>query len=264
MMPILLRNLIGTWLICGFWDWILYYSPLAASFKPYKIIEDYPTFRQMKHDAFWTTSATCTATMIEVILCHFWAVGALNYDSSLMASPVKSLIWALFLTHIREPHFYSVHRFMHPWRVEGIPDVGKFFYKHFHSLHHKSYNTTAFSGTSMHPVESTCYYSAALLAIPFGCNPVIPVALLIDCGIAAWLGHSGFVFPGTGDFYHNIHHTNFDANYGTPNVPLDWLFGTFAKNEDSVADVWEKSSQVTGKAGNETAVHAADDKSKSD
>jgi sterol desaturase/sphingolipid hydroxylase (fatty acid hydroxylase superfamily) len=32
-----------------------------------------------------------------------------------------------------------------------------------HSLHHKSYNPTAFSGTNMHPVESTLYYSAALI-----------------------------------------------------------------------------------------------------
>jgi len=195
----------------------------------------------MRHDAFWTSSATCTATMIEVILCHYWAIGGLSFDYNLMDSPIKSLIWAFFLTHIREPHFYSVHRLMHPWRVEGLPDVGKFLYKHFHSLHHKSYNTTAFSGTSMHPVESTLYYTAALLAIPFGCNPVIPVALLIDCGIAAWLGHSGFVFPGTGDYYHSIHHTNFDANYGTSNVPLDYWFGTFAKNEDAVADIWIKS-----------------------
>lgn len=45
MWPILLRNLMGTWLICGFWDWILYFSPLAQTFKPYKIIEDYPTLK---------------------------------------------------------------------------------------------------------------------------------------------------------------------------------------------------------------------------
>ena len=42
----------------------------------------------------------------------------------------------------------------------------------------------------------------------------VPLALIIDCGFAAWLGHGGFIFPGTGDYYHNIHHTHFDCNYG--------------------------------------------------
>jgi hypothetical protein len=46
---------------------------------------------------------------------------------------------------------------MHPWFKKGekrmVPDVGRFMYKHVHSLHHKSYNPTAFSGTSMHPIE---------------------------------------------------------------------------------------------------------------
>jgi len=43
MWPILLRNLVGTWLICGGWDYILYYSPLAPAFKPYKLVDEYPT-----------------------------------------------------------------------------------------------------------------------------------------------------------------------------------------------------------------------------
>ena len=37
MLPILVRNLIATWVICGGWDYILYYSRLAPYFKPYKL-----------------------------------------------------------------------------------------------------------------------------------------------------------------------------------------------------------------------------------
>ena len=40
-------------------------------------------------------------------------------------------------------------------QIDGVPDVGKFLYRKVHSLHHKSYNPTAFSGTSMHVVEAT-------------------------------------------------------------------------------------------------------------
>ena len=73
---------------------------------------------------------------------------------------------------------------------------GRFLYKHIHKLHHKSYNTTAFSGTSFHPIENTIFLSAGFLAVPFGVHPVVFVALMVDCGFAAWLGHGGFVFPG--------------------------------------------------------------------
>lgn len=135
-------------------------------------------------------------------------------------------------------------------------------YRHVHSLHHRSYNTTAFSGTSMHPVESTMYYAACMTPWLFACHPVIVLATLIDCGIGAWLGHGGFVFPGTGDIYHCIHHVVFDCNYGTANVPIDWFFGTFAATYDDVKLVWSHQKQKCGKEANETKTHASGSKSK--
>merc|ERR1712156_665669 len=141
-----------------------------------------------------------------------------------------------------------------PWRLNWLPgpDPGRFLYKHIHKLHHKSYNTTAFSGTSFHPIENTIFLSAGFLAVPFRVHPVIFVALMVDCGFAAWLGHGGFVFPGTGDYYHNIHHTHFDCNYGTQNIGLDWLFGTFAARESDVKGLWKGKS--IGLEDNDTPV----------
>merc|ERR1712050_473430 len=70
-----------------------------------------------------------------------------------------------FVTYWREIHFYFVHRGMHPWfaRDRGLldGDVGAFLYRHFHSLHHKSYNPGPWSGLCMHPVEHVIYYSCA-------------------------------------------------------------------------------------------------------
>ena len=78
-------------------------------------------------------------------------------------------------------------------QVQGVPDVGKFLYRHVHSLHHKSYNPTAFSGTSMHVVEATLYYSAGIVPVLMGgLHPVVPLAWIIDCAVGAWLGHDGF------------------------------------------------------------------------
>merc|ERR1712087_1045074 len=135
-------------------------------------------------------------------MCFWMATGVLKYETDISAKPAKYIFWGLFLVHIRLVHFYCIHRVMHPWRIEGVKDFGKLLYKHVHSLHHKSYNCTSFSGTSMHPVESTAYYSALALAWPFSCNPIVPLAILIDCAVGAWLGHTGFAFPGTGDIFH--------------------------------------------------------------
>lgn len=78
------------------------------------------------------------------------------------------------------------------FQIAGFPDVGKFVYRHVHSLHHKSYNPTAWSGTSMHPVESTLYYSVAVLPALFGFHPVLALGCIADCAFGAWLGHDGF------------------------------------------------------------------------
>ena len=111
-----------------------------------------------------------------------------------------------------------------------IPDVGRFLYKHVHSLHHKSYNPTAFSGTSMHPVESALYFSAALIPVALGAavHPAVVLGCIVDCAVGAWLGHDGFPWPaGSGDYFHQLHHQYFECNYGAMHVPIDKWMGTF-------------------------------------
>ena len=51
MSHILLRNVVATLLICGGWDWFLYFSPLAAKLHKYKINPVYPSMKQIRHDA---------------------------------------------------------------------------------------------------------------------------------------------------------------------------------------------------------------------
>merc|ERR1719429_534175 len=71
-MPLIVaRNLIATWVICGFWDWFLYFSPLQAKLAKYKMNPQYPSFNQIKHDAMVTTSASCCGAAVEILLCIF-------------------------------------------------------------------------------------------------------------------------------------------------------------------------------------------------
>ena len=60
---------------------------------------------------------------------------------------------------------------------------------------------------------------------------MVPLAWIVDCGVGAWLGHDGFQWPGSGDYFHHLHHKHFDCNYGASHVPMDQLFGTFAGGE---------------------------------
>lgn len=45
--------------------------------------------------------------------------------------------------------------------------------------------------------------------------------------LAAILGHDGHYLPGAGNYNHYLHHAHGDCNYGTINVPLDWVFGNY-------------------------------------
>jgi len=247
------RNLLATWVICGFWDWFLYFSPLQEKLQKYKMNPNYPSFAQFKHDALFTTLASCSAAVIEILLCHAWATGRLTLTTSLSDAPVLNFCAALTLTHYRIPHFHLMHRAMHPWKTTKIPDIGKFLYRQVHSLHHKSYNPTAFSGTNMHPIEGTLYYTAALIPVAFGLHPVHALAVIIDCAMGAWLGHDGFQWPGSGDYFHILHHKHFDCNYGAMHVPLDYFFGTYAGCKEDVKLIW--NGKPAGEEANDTPVH---------
>eukprot|EP01083_Nonionella_stella_P120667 361757_1 len=242
--PMIYRNLIGTAVIAGVWDGILYFSPLKRKLHKYKITKEYPSNKQILHDAFWSFFASFLAAIIEALMCYGWSNGYFTYTSkSLMDNPIYNLVWAMLIVHLRQPHFYFIHRMIHPWKFKYIPDVGKWLYKWVHSLHHKSYNPTAFSGTSMHPVESTLYYSAALFFIPFQVHPTIAIGCIVDCALAAWLGHGGFEWPGTGDFYHTLHHRHFDCNYGAQQVPLDKWFGSYIGCKEDLKKIWGKRAK---------------------
>lgn len=242
MLPIIFRNVLACWLIAGSWDWFLYFSPMKNKLKKYKINPTYPKMEQFLHDSFWSTMASVCAALVEIPVCHLWATGKITYIDP-FSSPLAALytlIWIVTCTHWRIPHFYCIHRAMHPWHTENIPDVGKFLYKHVHKLHHKSYNPCAFSGTSMHPVEATAYYTAPLIALLGGMHPIVFVQCMVDCGVGAWLGHDGFQWPGAGDYFHQLHHMHFNCNYGAMHVPIDKWLGTFAGSKDDLKKIWGK------------------------
>ena len=49
-----------------------------------------------------------------------------------------------------------------------------------------------------------------------------------------------FQWPGSGDYFHMLHHKHFDCNYGAMHVPLDYLFGTYAGSKQEVRPGWRE------------------------
>merc|ERR1711874_638210 len=92
-----------------------------------------------------------------------------------------------------------------------------------------------------------------------GCVCVF-VCVFVCVGVvpAAWLGHDGFMWPGSGDYFHMLHHKHFDCNYGAMHVPLDYLFGTYAGSKQEVSQIW--GSKPSGEEANDTPVHQASNK----
>ena len=73
---------------------------------------------QLRHDALHSTIASVCGTAIEVWLCHGWSNGyfVIRHES-MSESPLLYAAMAILVTHLRIPHFYFLHRAMHPWRV---------------------------------------------------------------------------------------------------------------------------------------------------
>ena len=84
----------------------------------------YPSMQQIRHDALHSTIASVCGTGIEVLLCHGWANGYFHIRHKTMSeSPFLYAAMSLLVTHLRIPHFYAIHRVMHPWRVSHSDDL---------------------------------------------------------------------------------------------------------------------------------------------
>ena len=62
----------------------------------------------------------------------------------------------------------------------------------------------------MHPIESSLYYSAALIPVLCGAHPIVFLLFKFDLTMAALVGHDGYAWPGAGSQPHWLHHNNFE------------------------------------------------------
>lgn len=241
ILPIVLRD-VAICLFVGTVDSFLLLSDLspfkrAMASRKYNPAYPHLTKRNgtssLLREAFWCCVSACVAALLEVAVVHAYASGrfAARAGGDTWWADARTVFFMLTWFYSQNVQFYTMHRLLHKWGTTSVPDVGAWLYKHVHSLHHESKNPTAFSGISMHPVESALYFSYALLPCIFGAHIVAFLYIKTNLIAAAMLGHSAFADPGTGSMPHYLHHSLVSVNYAESHVPLDWWLGTWAATE---------------------------------
>ena len=234
---VILRDLFITIFFYGGWEFILYskYSIFRKKLASRKYNPEYPDKEQTYRDIKWSLLSTVISSFVEIIIIYFYKINIrFIFYSNFWQYPISSILWLLFIPYWRMFHFYWIHRMSHPWKPSGsfkwIPDIGQFLYKNFHSLHHKSYNTSPWNGLCMHPIDLLLYLSGILVPLSFGISQHVIHILFskYHATISVVSGHDGYDLPASGNLFHYLHHAHFECNYGTPVLPFDYWFGTFS------------------------------------
>jgi len=231
ILKVIIFNLVVEFTTFGFWHWftyVKYYSSLSK--LKFNAENPYDKGSNLSREIFFTTLGILQSSAFHCFMMYLWANDLIPYQKTFWDYPIYNIASLLLGTYWREFHFYWCHRMIHPWwkREYGLAqgDIGAFLYRHFHSLHHKSYNPGPFSGLSMHPVEHFIYYTCTLLPLLFSFHPLHFLYVKFHADIAPIGGHDGIASPGGDSDFHWLHHAKFECNYGAPLVDFDFLFGT--------------------------------------
>lgn len=229
----------GNWLlwfvVYGTAHLLLYITPGPHVFRPFKLNKKYPPNALVAKEIMRSTRGVAIGAVLETLGELLFASGHLPLCTPLPwlddISPASRPSWEILrslllagvvLMVIGETHFYWNHRLLHT----------SWLYKNVHKIHHESFNVDPFSGLSMHPIESTIYFTATTviaLFCPLWVSRLMSKSLLLT----PLQGHSGHSLDGNraldaiskAGVDHYIHHTKFNYNYGA-NPFWDNLLGT--------------------------------------
>jgi sterol desaturase/sphingolipid hydroxylase (fatty acid hydroxylase superfamily) len=198
--------------------------------RRYKIQQDEPSARMVRHEILWSASNTVCTGLFSVLLAWMVATGR-----TAMYADVDEYGWAWFFLSIPlgtlgfDTWFYWQHRALHtPW-----------LFRHVHSIHHRPTNPTAFAGFAHHPGETFAedlYFLLFVVVVPV--HPLAMGLVGLHAFTLAILGHMGFEFFPRGftrypllglhntATHHNMHHSHVGGNYSLYFNVWDRLMGT--------------------------------------
>jgi sterol desaturase/sphingolipid hydroxylase (fatty acid hydroxylase superfamily) len=228
------RNAVILFLYAGALHLRLYIRKVQGTSWKYTdkwLAKDEPRFlfrNQTADNVFWSFVSGATIwTAWEVLTLWAFSNKVIPFGFDFRDHIVWGIAFFPIIIFFRSFHFYFVHRLIH-WKP---------LYKASHYLHHKNINIGPWSGLSMHPIEHLLYFTGVLLHWIVPSSPVHAIFHLMQAGISPAIGHTGFhrfvSSPegtrglNTDQYFHYLHHHYFTVNFGTQEVPMDWILKTY-------------------------------------
>jgi len=204
---------------CGFWHLSLYWWNWGK--RPFNSIRKW-RWGKLLHNMWYSFLGILQWTMWESVFIFCYSTNRLPYmkDEDIFSTK-KNALWfcfgCLLVPLYRSIHFYLAHRLIH---------IGPL-YRFIHALHHRNTDIEPFAGLSMHPIEHLFYYSCLCLSLYIWGSPFLFMWNGVHLSISPSASHSGYEDHFQSDQFHYLHHRFFECNYGTGDIPFDYIFGTF-------------------------------------
>lgn len=206
--------------------------------KGSKISPEFPNAKQIKKEIGWSMGTTGFFAVIGAFF--IWCY---EHGHTRIYMDIGDYGWTwyfvslLLLLFLHDTYFYWAHRLMHH----------RWFFRHFHKVHHESRVPTPFASFSFHPLESfleAIIVPALALVIPVHWTAYLIFLLIMT--ISGVVNHLGYeIFPrGTNRHFigkwlinpthHELHHLRVNGNYGLYFTWWDHWFRTQMPEYDSL------------------------------
>lgn len=204
--------------VAGLFYWLLWGRP-AEKVRAQRLAERRPERKVVLHEVKMSLVSSAIYAVPGALVLEAFKRGGTAIYTDIQGPvgwayvPVSILIYLL----IHDAYFYWTHRLMHLPR----------FFRATHLTHHRSRQPTPWAAFSFHPWEaamSAWILPAAAFFIPIHAGAVL--FLLVFMTLCSVINHAGWeIFPQSlmrGPLgrhfitasHHNVHHTNYEANFG--------------------------------------------------
>lgn len=207
--------------------YFIFYKWKRQDWAKYKIQEKMPSDKHLQHEVFWSIISRMIIGLMIVLISQS-GFSKVYFEVGEWGIPylIVSVVGLIF---VHDTYFYWAHWLMHK----------PLFYKYVHKVHHHSTNPTPLASFSFHPSEALI--EIAIVPLFIGLVPLHPiaiVALMIFSFLFNVYGHSGYeLMPRwwvTNSFtkylntstHHNLHHKEFNYNFGLYFNHWDRIMGT--------------------------------------
>ncbi len=228
--------------------YFLIWKKFAKRFQNFRIqlknrVNNKQIRRELKNSLYALLVSALFSTL--VILLSMKGYTKIYYDTSEYGL-FMSLISFFVLLLIDDTWFYWTHRLLHSPKI----------YKHIHKEHHKSIDVNPFTSMSFHVIEAIIL-TFWILPVSFIFPIYVPTLILLQLwglfdNVKAHLGYE--FYPSwwnksvlkfmTSSTHHNMHHSQFNGNYGLHFRFWDKLLGTEFKDYEEKYDNIKNRSKL--------------------